>query len=103
MDGTWNLEVNTPFGKYPATLVLETVGGSLTGHVRSQIGVTALSRIKSGPDGFEAHASHDFRGTTYTASVAGRAEGDQLEGTIKVDFPLAPTVRFTGTRATQGV
>ena len=100
MEGTWNLEVNTPFGKHPATLFLERApDGSLAGRVRSQIGETALSGIKTDADAFEADAAHDFRGQTYRARVAGRAEGDQLEGTIKVDFPFAPTVRFTGTRA----
>lgn len=100
MEGTWNLEVSTPFGTHPATLVLEREGGALAGHVRSQIGVTSLSDIRTDGDTFEADASHDFRGRTYTARISGRAEGGQrLSGTIQVNFPLAPAARFTGTRA----
>ena len=99
MEGTWNLEVNTPFGTHPATLVLERAGDGLTGHVRSQIGTTALSDIRVTGNTFEAMASHDFRGRNYTARVSGSAEGERLNGTIQVNFPLAPAARFTGTRA----
>lgn len=101
MEGTWNLEVSTPFGTHPATLVLERAGaGGLTGHVRSQIGTTDLSDIQISGDSFAANASHDFRGRNYTARITGSAEGERLNGTIQVNLPLAPAARFTGTRAT---
>jgi carbon monoxide dehydrogenase subunit G len=99
MEGTWNLEVSTPFGTHPATLVLENSGGELTGHVRSQIGTTALSDIRVSGDSFEANASQDFRGRNYTARISGSAEGGRLNGTIKVNLPFAPAAHFTGTRA----
>lgn len=100
--GAWALEVNTPFGRHPATLVVErgAGGGELTGRVDSQIGSVPLAGLRAaGPEDYEATASHDVKGRTYTARLTARVNGDSLEGTIKVDFFLAPAVRFTGTRS----
>ena len=99
MNGTWNLEVMTPFGKHPATLRFEHTGGTLTGNINSQMGDVPLSDIKVVGQSFDAAAFYSFQGRTFSARVSGRIEGDQLDGTIKVAIPIAPTVRFTGTRA----
>ncbi len=101
MEGTWELEVDTPFGKHPATLVVNYENGAPSANIRSRLGEIALSDIKLDGDGFEAEASYDFRGQTYTAHIEGRTEGDNLSGTINVRFPLAPKVRFTGRRLNQ--
>lgn len=101
MDGTWNLEVATPFGKHPATLIFERAGdgNALTAHITSQVGVINLRDLNETADGFNANASYDFKGTTYTAKVTGTADGDRLDGTIKISLAIAPTIRYTGTRA----
>ena len=99
MDGIWNLEVMTPFGKHPATLRFERTGGTLTGNINSQMGDVPLSDIKVVGQSFDAAASYNFQGRTFSARVSGLIDGDQLDGTIKVAMPIAPTVRFTGTRA----
>ncbi|MGH9903246.1 MAG: hypothetical protein ACRD68_15675 [Pyrinomonadaceae bacterium] len=99
MDGTWNLEVATPFGKYPATLRFERAGGELSGHINSQLGSTPLTEITTTDGGFDAKVSLDFKGQTYDARIAGRVEGDQLDGTIKPSLIIAPTIKFTGTRS----
>jgi hypothetical protein len=99
MDGTWNLEVATPFGKHTATLFIERAGGAFSGNIESRLGSLSLTDISETPDGFAARAAYPFQGKTYSADIAGRVEGDQINGTIKVAHPIAPTVRFTGTRA----
>ncbi len=101
LEGTWNLEVSTPFGKHPATLVLARDGdGSLTGNIDSRLGNAPLRDISAADgDSFDATVALDFQGRNYEASIGGRAAGDQLDGTIKVKLPIAPPIKFTGTRA----
>lgn len=98
IEGIWTLEVATPFGKQPATLVVEQVGGALGGRIDSRLGSIPLEGAQGGGDEFEAGVSYEARGQTYRARIKGRAEGDRIEGTIKVDLPIAPPVRYTGTR-----
>ena len=98
--GTWNLEVSTPFGKQPATLVIERGGdGSLTGRIDSRLGTAPLINLSATGDGFDALVTMDFQGKSYEAAVGGLADGDRIEGTIKVKLPFAPPAKFTGTRA----
>jgi hypothetical protein len=98
--GTWNLEVSTPFGKHPATLVFERGGdGSLSGHIDSRLGSAPLSNLAANGDGFDALVMMDFQGKGYEATIGGLADGDRIEGTIKVKLPIAPPLKFTGTRA----
>lgn len=99
VDGTWSLEVSTPFGKHPATLLIERESGALNGIIKSQLGDTPLQNLNANGDDLNADLSYTYQGRTFGAKLAARVEGNQLDGTIKVDFPLAPTVRFTGTRA----
>ncbi|HEX8853757.1 MAG TPA: hypothetical protein VF754_09735 [Pyrinomonadaceae bacterium] len=99
LDGTWKLEVATPFGTHPATLVLDRNGGTLNGHIDSKLGNTPLKNVTTASeDQFRATASMTFQGRTFEADITGQAAGDQLDGKIDVKFPLAPTVKFTGTR-----
>ncbi|MCA1633504.1 MAG: hypothetical protein LC802_07240 [Acidobacteria bacterium] len=97
--GTWNLEVATPFGKHPATLVFEGAGGALNGHLSSRLGDAQLGDLSVSDDSFNAAVSLEFQGKPYDANIAGRVEGDQLDGTIKVKLAIAPTIKYTGTRA----
>jgi hypothetical protein len=98
--GTWNLEVATPFGKYPATLVFEGTGGALTAHITSRLGDAPLESLTVTHDGFDARVTMEFQGKPYNASIKGQVEpNDELNGTIKVKLPIAPAIRYTGTRA----
>ena len=99
LDGTWKLEVSTPFGKHPATLVLDRSGNTLNGHIDSQLGDVPLRDVSGDDSSFRATASMTFQGRTFEAGISGQVIGNQLDGTIDVKFPLAPTVKFTGTRA----
>lgn len=100
LEGTWNLEVATPFGKHPATLVFARGDdGALNGHIDSRLGNAPLQNLNAEDDSFDALVALDFQGRNYEAAIGGRAAGDQLDGSIKVKFPLAPTIAFTGARA----
>lgn len=98
--GTWNLEVATPFGKHPATLVFEGTGGALTAHISSRLGDAPLESLTVTHDGFDARVTMDFQGKPYAASIKGQvADNDAINGTIKVSLPIAPAIKYTGTRA----
>jgi hypothetical protein len=100
LSGTWNLEVSTPFGKHPATLVFERDGdGALNGRIDSRLGNAPLLNLSTTDDGFDALVTMDFQGRGYEATIGGLADGDRIEGTIKVKLPIAPPLKFTGTRA----
>jgi hypothetical protein len=98
--GVWNLDVDTLFfGKRPATLTLRRESdGAASADITSQIGRVELGDVTLAADGFEATAQHNFQGTNYTANISARLEGAQMAGTIKVNHPLAPRIKFTGTR-----
>ena len=100
LGGTWDLEVSTPFGKYPATLVLETLpGGGYRGHIDSRLGSAALSDILQTPDGLTGTVALDLKGNTYTAQVTAKVVDDRIDGQFKVNnIPFAPPARFTGTK-----
>ncbi len=97
--GTWNLEVATPFGKHPATLVFEGTGGALTAHITSRLGDAPLESLTVTHNGFDARVTMDFQGKPYAAGIKGQVEDDSINGTIKVNLPIAPAIKYTGTRA----
>ena len=97
--GTWNLQVATPFGTHPATLVFEGTGGVLNAHINSRLGDAPLENLTVTHDSFEAGVSLDFQGRGYQADISGRIQEDQISGTIKVKLPIAPPIKYTGSRA----
>ena len=100
MEGTWALQVETPFGTQPATLTFKRErGGALGGHIKSQLGDAPLSGLNETDAGFDAVVSLAVQGRTYEAKIDGQTEGDLINGTINVKLPLAPRIKFTGTRA----
>jgi hypothetical protein len=98
--GTWNLEVATGFfGTHPATLVFREDSGGVTGSINSQLGERPLEDLSVTPDGFTSKVSLEVKGKLYDAEMTGAVSGDAIDGEIKVNFFMAPTVRYTGTRA----
>ena len=97
--GTWNLEVATPFGKQPATLRFEGTGGALSGSIDSKLGNVPLEGLTVTHDGFDATVQMEVQGKSYQANIAGQVDDDAINGTIKVNMAIAPTMRYTGTRA----
>ncbi len=99
LDGTWKLQISTPFGTHPATLVFDRNGGTWNGHLDSQLGNVPLREVTGDDNSFKAVASMNFQGRDFEADVSGQVVGEQLDGIIDVKFPFAPTVKFTGQRA----
>lgn len=97
--GSWNLQVSTPFGTQPATLVFEAAGGVLNGRIDSRLGDVPLENLTVTHDSFEAKVALDFQGRGYEADINGRIQEDQISGTIKVKLPIAPPLKFAGSRA----
>jgi hypothetical protein len=97
--GIWNLEVATPFGRQPATLVFEGTGGALTAHISSRLGDAPLESLTVTHDGFDARVTMEFQGKPYAAGIKGQVDDDSINGTIKVNLPIAPPIKYTGTRA----
>jgi hypothetical protein len=100
LTGTWHLEVSTPFGKHPATLVLEReADGRFGGHIDSRLGSATLGGVSANATGgFDAVVTLELQGRSYEARVNATVEDGRMDGTIKVNIPLAPPARFTGTR-----
>ena len=97
--GNWNLQVATPFGTHPATLVFEGTGGSLSCNINSRLGDAPLENLTVTHDSFEATVMMDFQGRGYQANINGRIQEDQISGVIKVKLPIAPPIKYTGSRA----
>lgn len=99
LEGVWDLEVATPFGKHPATLTVESDENHLIGKIDSRLGVTQLEEMALTDEGFTAKGVQEVQGRPYDALISGRIAGDSIEGTIKVKLAFAPSVRFTGKRS----
>jgi hypothetical protein len=97
--GTWNLQVATPFGAHPATLVFKGTGGALSGSIDSRLGRAALEGLTVTHDGFDATVTVELQGKPYSASINGQVKENSINGTIKVKLPIAPPIKYTGTRA----
>lgn len=101
--GTWTLEVKTPIGQHPATLTLSAgADGAAGGAISSQLGDAQLSELRLDGDNFEAAISLTLQGRPYDARVSGQVTGGQMIGTIKINMPIAPPLKFTGTKAVSG-
>jgi hypothetical protein len=98
--GTWNLEVATPFGKHPATLIFAGTGDALTARINSRLGDAPLESITVTHDGFDARVQMEFQGKPYEAGITGHVEdNDSISGTIRVKLAIAPPIKYSGTRA----
>ena len=96
--GTWAVQVSSPFGSQPVTFTVGRADGALTGKMQHERGAADVSDIKVRGSEFSARAAVTLKGTQITADVDGRIEGAQMSGTIKVHLPIAPPVKFVGTR-----
>lgn len=96
--GTWQVQIKSPLGDQPATLIIEQDGGAYSGSMNSSMGSVNLSDIKVNGEEFNAAVSLKIQGMSIDAKIKGRAAGDEISGTISVSMPMAPSATFTGTR-----
>ena len=96
VDGTYNIEIDTPMGKQQAKLTLKTDGGALSGSTESTFGTQEFSggTVKGDDVSWSMEVSSPMgkMDLTYT----GKVSGDEISGEVKAgNFGTSP---FKGKR-----
>ena len=95
--GAWSIEVETPLGQsIPATLTISRTESGYTGVIHSEMGDADLGTIEFNNNSFHATTSLEMDGHAVEAEISGRFEGDQAEGSLRLQN--SPELPFTGTR-----
>ena len=98
VDGTYNIEIDTPMGKQTAKLTLKADGGALSGSVDSSMG--GLQEFSGGTvDGDKVAWSMEISGPMGKMNLEyqGTVTGDEISGEVKAGS--FGTSAFKGTRA----
>lgn len=96
--GTWELSINVPGGQLPATLVIESDNGILSGRLESQMGEAQFDQIITDGRTFGALVAFAMQGQTIEGKVSGDIADDEINGTIELSIPGAPPLTFNGQR-----
>lgn len=97
VDGTYDIEVDSPMGKMGARVTLETDGSKLKGTVESQMGTQPFEN--GTVDGDKIAWSMEVSSPMGTMELAysGTVSGDEISGEVRAgSFGSSP---FKGTRA----
>jgi zinc protease len=95
--GAWSIEIETPLGQtIPATLAISRSGGGHTAIIHSEMGDADLGAIEINNNSFHAIASLAQDGHSVGIEVSARFDGDQVEGTLKLQN--SPELPFQGTK-----
>lgn len=97
IDGTYQIEIDTPMGKQTAKLTLKTDGGALSGTMEDSFGKHEFSGGKAEGDKFAWGQEMDSPFGKMQLDVTGQVAGDSISGEVKAgNFGTSP---FTGQRA----
>ena len=99
--GTWELSVDTPQGRQPATLVLSQSGTSVSGTISNPL--VGSSDVNSGAvagSRLTFTVSLNIQGQLVEATVEATVDGNAMEGTMTLSGQGA--LSFTGTRPQKG-
>ena len=95
--GAWSIEVETPLGQtIPATLTVARAGSGHTAMIHSEMGDADLGTVEITNDSFHSTTSLEMDGHGVEAEVSARFEGEQVEGTLKLQN--SPELPFRGTK-----
>jgi len=95
--GAWSTEVETPLGQtIPATLTIARAGSGHTAIIHSEMGDADLGAIEISDNSFHTTTSLEMDGHGVEAEVSARFEGEQVEGTLKLQN--SPELPFRGTK-----
>ena len=95
--GAWSIEVETPLGQtIPATLTVARAGSGHTAIIHSEMGDADLGAIEITNDSFHTTTSLEMDGHGVETEVSARFEGEQVEGTLKLQN--SPELPFRGTK-----
>jgi hypothetical protein len=93
--GPWSIEIDTPLGQsIPATLTIERVGDTYTAVIHSEMGDADLGSVEINNNSFSKTTSLEMDGNAVEAEVFARFEGEQVEGSLKLQN--SPELPFTG-------
>ncbi len=95
--GAWSIEIETPLGQtIPATLTISSFGSGYTAMIHSEMGDADLGAIEISNNSFHVTASLEMDGHAVEAEVSARFDGEQVEGTLKLQN--SPELPFRGTK-----
>jgi zinc protease len=93
--GVWSIEVDTPLGQtIPATLTIARAGSGHSAVIHSEMGDADLGAIEISNNSFHTTTSLEMDGHGVEAEVSARFEGEQVEGTLKLQN--SPELPFRG-------
>ncbi len=96
IDGTYNIEIDTPMGKQESKLTLKSVGGKLTGSMESQMGKNDFTGTVTGDEVAWAQEISSPMGNM-KLEFKGKVSGNDISGEVKAgDFGTSP---FKGKKA----
>lgn len=94
--GAWSIEIDTPLGQsIPATLTIERAGSGYTAVVHSEMGDADLGPVEINNNSFTKTTTLEMDGHAVETEVSARFDGEQIEGTLKLQNSELP---FTGSR-----
>ncbi len=91
VDGTYNVEIDTPMGKQESKLILKTDGDALSGSMESPMGTMEFSGGKVSGDNvtFEMEISSPMGQMKLECNL--KVSGDEISGEVKAgDFGTSP-------------
>ncbi len=95
--GSWSIEVESPLGQtIPAILTISRSGPGYAAVIHSEMGDADLGSIEISNNSFHATTSLEMAGDAVAAEVSARFDGEQIEGTLKLQN--APELLFRGTK-----
>ena len=96
IDGTYEIEVNTPIGKMKGKLILKTDGGTLSGAIETSMGNSDFSGGTFNGDEFACAIEMKGPMGKIQLETKGKVTGDAIAGEVKMgNFG---TSAFTGKR-----
>ena len=95
--GVWSIEIETPLGQsIPAALTIERAGSGYIGMFHSEMGDANLGSIAMNSNSFTSTTSLEMDGHAVEAELFARFDGEQVEGTLKLQNSEA--LPFAGTK-----
>lgn len=97
VDGTYNIEVDSPMGKRSGKLILKVDGGSVSGSYTTEMGEQSFQDGTVSGDDFAFSATMSSPMGEIKLDFKGTVSGDDISGEVQAgSFGTSP---FKGTRA----
>lgn len=97
--GKWSLNIDFQGQSLPVTMRLEQNGGDVTGELETMLGNGEIADGRVTGNKLVATANAEMQGQPIQFSIAGKADGDEMSGTITA--PIVPDpLSFSGSRTT---